>query len=322
MKKYLIILLTVCAILFAVAPQSAFATPALPVDWDKFSIGDTITAEISAYGVKSTHTGYKEDDKNAKIFYTREGRADPIQPLRFILTAKQSLPGTVQEVEFTVQPFDVVNRYAGKKMEKFYRKVQGGAGKRLNVNMEYKIPPKARLLVVTAQLKDYYKKGSQTLPRYTTVEYELRVVGFAKASADQFRGKTVTKVNDSKGKRIIIEDKHSDAITAAIGIGGSFAAAFIYWLFHRKKSKANQTTATVAKQKETFQPREELREQTLREQENTKQAGTLATSGAAYSTSNDISKQGDASDQLQFCSNCGSKLKLGSKFCENCGTKV
>ena len=294
MKKYLSILLAVCAILFAVAPQSAFATPALPVDWDKFSIGDTITAEISAYGVKSTHTGYKEDDKNAKIFYTREGRADPAQPLRFILTARQSLPGTVQEVEFTAQPFDVVNRYAGKKMEKFYRKVQGGAGKRLNVNMEYKIPPKARLLVVTAQLKDYYKKGSQTLPRYTTVEYELRIVGFAEASADQFRGKTVTKVNDSKGKRIIIEDKHSDAITAAIGIGGSFVAAFIYWLFHRKKGKANQTTSAEAERKTVAEAKQ-------------KEA---------------VQQQEEQSNQPQFCSNCGSKLKPGSKFCENCGSKV
>ena len=143
--------------LFCSFVSSAFATPAIPVDRDTFSIGNTVTAEITAYGVKSTHTGYKEDDKNAKIFYTRQGRADPAQPLRFILTAKQSLPDTVQEVEFTAQPFEEMNRYAGKKMEKFYRKGKGSAGKRLNVNIEYKVPPKARMLVVTAQLKDYYQ---------------------------------------------------------------------------------------------------------------------------------------------------------------------
>ena len=146
--------------LFCFFVPAAFATPAIPVDRDTFSIGNTITAEISAYGVKSSHTGYKEDDKNAKIFYTRQGRADPAQPLRFILTAKQSLPGTVQEVEFTAQPFEEMNRYAGKKMEKFYRKGKGGAGKRLNVNIEYKVPPKARMLVVTAQLKDYLQQLS------------------------------------------------------------------------------------------------------------------------------------------------------------------
>ena len=215
----------------------AFATPAIPVDRDQFSIGNTITAEITAYGVKATHTGYKEDDKNAKIFYTRQGRADPAQPLRFIVAAKQSLPGTVQEVEFIAQPFEEMNRYAGKKMERFYRKGKGGAGKRLNVNIEYKVPPKARMLVVTAQLKDYYKKGNQTLPRYTTVEYELRVVGFAEANANQFHGKTVTKVNDSKGKRIIIEKKGTDAAVAAIGIGGSLLAALIFWLIHKLKKK-------------------------------------------------------------------------------------
>ena len=221
--------------LFCFFVPAAFATPAIPVDRDTFSIGNTITAEISAYGVKSSHTGYKEDDKNAKIFYTRQGRADPAQPLRFILTAKQSLPGTVQEVEFTAQPFEEMNRYAGKKMEKFYRKGKGGAGKRLNVNIEYKVPSKARMLVVTAQLKDYYQKGSQTLPRYTTVEYELRVIGFAEANANQFHGKTVTKVNDSKGKRMIIEKKGTDAAVAAVGIGIPILAALGYWFLHRKK---------------------------------------------------------------------------------------
>ncbi len=227
--------LLVLTALFCFFVPSAFATPAIPVDRDTFSIGNTITAEISAYGVKSSHTGYKEDDKNAKIFYTRQGRADPAQPLRFILTAKQSLPGTVQEVEFTAQPFEEMNRYAGKKMEKFYRKGKGGAGKRLNVNIEYKVPPKARMLVVTAQLKDYYQKGSQILPRYTTVEYELRVIGFAEANANQFHGKTVTKVNDSKGKRMIIEKKGTDAAVAAVGIGIPILAALGYWFFHRKK---------------------------------------------------------------------------------------
>ena len=227
--------LIVLTALFCFFVPAAFATPAIPVDRDTFSIGNTITAEISAYGVKSTHTGYKEDDKNAKIFYTRQGRADPAQPLRFILTAKQSLPGTVQEVEFTAQPFEEMNRYAEKKMEKFYRKGKGGAGKRLNVNIEYKVPPKARMLVVTAQLKDYYQKGSQILPRYTTVEYELRVIGFAEANANQFHGKTVTKVNDSKGKRMIIEKKGTDAAVAAVGIGIPILAALGYWFFHRKK---------------------------------------------------------------------------------------
>ncbi len=225
--------LIVLTALFCFFAPAAFATPAIPVDRDTFSIGNTITAEISAYGVKSSHTGYKEDDKNAKIFYTRQGRADPAQPLRFILTAKQ--PGTVQEVEFTAQPFEEMNRYAGKKMEKFYRKGKGGAGKRLNVNIEYKVPPKARMLVVTAQLKDYYQKGSQILPRYTTVEYELRVIGFAEANANQFHGKTVTKVNDSKGKRMIIEKKGTDAAVAAVGIGIPILAALGYWFFHRKK---------------------------------------------------------------------------------------
>lgn len=227
--------LIVLTALFCFFMPAAFATPAIPVDRDTFSLGNTITAEISAYGVKSSHTGYKEDDKNAKIFYTRQGRADPAQPLRFILTAKQSLPGTVQEVEFTAQPFEEMNRYAGKKMEKFYRKGKGGAGKRLNVNIEYKVPPKARMLVVTAQLKDYYQKGSQILPRYTTVEYELRVIGFAEADANQFHGKTVTKVNDSKGKRMIIEKKGTDAAVAAVGIGIPILAALGYWFFHRKK---------------------------------------------------------------------------------------
>jgi hypothetical protein len=140
-------------------------------------------------------------------------------------------------VEFTAQPFEEMNRYAGKRMEKFYRKGKGGSGKRLNVNIEYKVPPKAHMLVVTAQLKDYYKKGNHILPRYTTVEYELRVVGFTEANANQFHGKTVTKVNDSKGKRMIIEKKGTDASVAAVGIGGSLLAALIYWLIYKLKKK-------------------------------------------------------------------------------------
>ncbi len=247
--KRIIFLLLAAVMFFAAAPKSSFATPAIPVDRDEFSIGNDITAEFTAYGVKSRHTGYKEDNKNAKIFYTRQGTADPARPLRFILSAKQSLPGTVQEMEFTAQPFDVVNRYAGKKMERFYRKTKGSEGKKLNLNVEYKIPPKARLLVVTAQLKDYYKQGSKMMPRYTTVEYELHVVGYAEANANPLSGKSVKKVNDGKGKRIIVEDKHSDAITAAIGIGGSLIAALIYWLLHRKKKKAGLDQAADSEQR-------------------------------------------------------------------------
>ena len=212
-----------------------FATPAIPVDRDEFSIGDVITAEISAYGVKSTHTGYKENEKEAKIFYTRKGKADSTQPLRFILTAKQFVQGASQEVEFTAQPYAEMNRYAGQKLEKFHRKVQGSAGKRLNVNFEYKLPPKTRLLVATVQLKDYYKKGNQVLPRYTTVEYELNVVGYVEANANPLRDKNVTTVRDSKGKRMIVEKKGTNAAVAAVGIGGSLIAAFVYWLIHRRR---------------------------------------------------------------------------------------
>ena len=103
------------------------------------------------------------------------------------------------------------------------------------MNIEYKIPHKARLLVVTAQLKDFYKEGNKTLPRYTTVEYELRVVGYAEANATPFSGKSVKKVNDNKGKRIIIEKKGTNAAVAAIGVGGSLLAALVYWLIHKRK---------------------------------------------------------------------------------------
>ena len=277
------------------------------------------------YGVKSQHTGYKEDNANGKIFYTRTGTADPGQPLRFLLSAMQSLPGAVQEMELTVQPFDVVNRYAGKKMETFYRKAKGSPGKQLNVNIEYKIPPKARLLVVTAQLKDFYKEGNKTLPRYTTVEYELRVVGYAEANATPFSGKSVKKVNDNKGKRIIIEDKHSDAIVGAIGIGGSFVAAFIYWLFHRGKKKTGAGSAQQQeqrKQNEIKPQQEEQKKQALQEQEARQPVGAEGTIGAVSSAPNLISNQTAISEQPHFCSNCGAKLKPGSRFCENCGTKV
>ena len=215
----------------------AFATPAIPVDRDEFSIGNNITAEITAYGVKSKHAGYKEDKKKPAIFYTRKGTADAGQPLQFILAAKQSLPGAAQEFEITMQPYSEMNRHAGQKLEKFYRKVQGSAGKRLNVNLEYKLPPKSRLLVATVQLKDHYKKGSKVLPRYTTVEYELYVVGYVEANANPLRNKDVKVVRDSKGKRMIIEKKGTDAAVAAVGIGGSLIAALIYWLFRKRKKK-------------------------------------------------------------------------------------
>ena len=224
-------------VLLCVFVPVTFATPAIPVDRDEFSIGDTITAEVSAYGVKSTHTGYKENEKEAKIFYTRKGTADTTQPLRFILTAKQSVQNASQEVEFTAQPYAEMNRYAGQKLEKYHRKVQGSVGKRLNVNFEYKLPPKSRLLVVTVQLKDYYKKGNQVLPRYTTVEYELNVVGYIEANANPLRDKNVTTVRDSKGKRMIIEKKGTNAAVAAVGIGGSLIAALVYWLIQRRRKK-------------------------------------------------------------------------------------
>lgn len=223
--------------LFCLFAHAAFATPAIPVDRDEFSIGNTVTAEFTAYGVKAQHTGYKEEIKDSRIFYTRRGTADPGQPLRFTLAAKQSLQGAVQELEVTMQPYAEMNRYAGKKLEKFYRKIKGTAGKRLNVNMEYTLPKNSRLLVATVQLKDYYKNGNQVLPRYTTVEYELNVVGFAEANATQLSGKTVKKVNDSKGKRMIIEKKGTDAAVAAAGIGIPVLAALLYWFIHKRGKK-------------------------------------------------------------------------------------
>lgn len=232
LKGIVFLIVLLCALV-----PAAFATPAIPVDREEFSIGNTVTAEITAYGVKAQHTGYKEDKKKPAIFYTRKGTADPAQPLRFIVTAKQSLKDETQEAEIIMQPYSEMNRYAGQKLEKFQRKVQGSAGKRLNTKIEYKLPPKSRLLVATLQLKDYYKKGSKTLPRYTTVEYELKVVGFAEASANPLRNKNVTVVRDSKGKRMIVEKKGTNAAVAAVGIGIPVLAALGYWFIHKRKKK-------------------------------------------------------------------------------------
>ena len=224
-------------VLFCFFVSAGFATPAIPVDRDEFSIGNTITAEFTAYGVKAQHTGYKEENKDSRIFYTRKGTADPAQPLRFTLAAKQSLQETVQELEITMQPYAEMNRYVGKKLEKFYRKIKGTAGKRLKVNMEYTLPKSSRLLVATVQLKDYYKKGNQVLPRYTKVEYELNVVGFAEASATPLSGKNMKVVRDSKGKRMVVEKKGTDAAVAAVGIGIPVFAALLYWFIHKRKKK-------------------------------------------------------------------------------------
>ena len=224
-------------VLLCVSLPAAHSTPAIPVDRDDFSIGNTVTAEITAYGVKAQHTGYKEDKNKPAIFYTRKGTANSSQPLRFIVTARQSLKDAAQEVEITIQPYSEMNRYAGQKLEKFHRKVQGSVGKRLNTQIEYKLPPKSRLLVATLQLKDYYKEGTKTLPRFTTVEYELNVVGLAEASANPLRNKNMTVVRDSKGKRIIIEKKGTDAAVAAVGIGIPVIAALGYWFIHKRKKK-------------------------------------------------------------------------------------
>ena len=81
----------------------------------------------------------------------------------------------------------------------------------------------------------FYKKGSKLLPRYTSVEYELNVVGFAEANANPLSGKSVTVVRDSKGKRMIIEKKGTDAAVAAVGIGIPVVAALGYWFIHKRK---------------------------------------------------------------------------------------
>lgn len=216
---------------------AAQATPPAPVDIETFSVGDAVTAQIVVYDAKSQHITYEEDPKEARIFYKRQGTADPGKTLRMVLTAKQSLPGTVQEAEITMQPYGEMNRYAGKKLERFHRKVKGTEGKKLDVSIKYNVPDKTRLLIATLQLKDYYKKGNQVLPRYTTVEYEFRMIGFAEASANPLRNKKVTTVRDKTGKRMIIEDKGTDIAFAAIGIGISVIAALGYWFLHRRKNK-------------------------------------------------------------------------------------
>ena len=227
-----IVLLTALVCLFV---PSALATPPAPVDIESFSVGDVITAQIVVYDATSKHITYEEDPKEARIFYKRQGMADPGKTLRLVLTAKQSFPGTAQEAEITMQPYEEMNRYAGKKLERFHRKVKGTEGKKLDVSIKYDVPDKTRLLIATLQLKDYYKKDDKVLPRYTTVEYEFRMIGFAEASANPLRNKKVTTVRDKTGKRMIIEDKETDAAVAAAGIGIPVIAALGYWFLHRRK---------------------------------------------------------------------------------------
>ena len=229
-----IVLLTALVCLFV---PSALATPPAPVDIESFSVGDVITAQIVVYDATSKHITYEEDPKEARIFYKRQGMADPGKTLRLVLTAKQSFPGTAQEAEITMQPYEEMNRYAGKKLERFHRKVKGTEGKKLDVSIKYDVPDKTRLLIATLQLKDYYKKDDKVLPRYTTVEYEFRMIGFAEASANPLRNKKVTTVRDKTGKRMIIEDKGTDAAVAAVGIGIPVIAALGYWLIHKRRKK-------------------------------------------------------------------------------------
>jgi LPXTG-motif cell wall-anchored protein len=229
-----IVLLTALVCLFV---PSALATPPAPVDIESFSVGDVITAQIVVYDATSKHITYEEDPKEARIFYKRQGMADPGKTLRLVLTAKQSLPGTAQEAEITMQPYEEMNRYAGKKLERFHRKVKGTEGKKLDVSIKYDVPDKTRLLIATLQLKDYYKKEDKVLPRYTTVEYEFRMIGFAEASANPLRNKKVTTVRDKTGKRMIIEDKGTDVAVAAVGIGIPVLAALGYWVLRRRKKK-------------------------------------------------------------------------------------
>lgn len=229
-----IVLLTALVCLFV---PSALATPPAPVDIESFSVGDVITAQIVVYDATSKHITYEEDPKEARIFYKRQGMADPGKTLRLVLTAKQSLPGTAQEAEITMQPYEEMNRYAGKKLERFHRKVKGTEGKKLDVSIKYDVPDKTRLLIATLQLKDYYKKEDKVLPRYITVEYEFRMIGFAEASANPLRNKKVTTVRDKTGKRMIIEDKGTDVAVAAVGIGIPVLAALGYWVLRRRKKK-------------------------------------------------------------------------------------
>ncbi|MBQ9320182.1 MAG: zinc ribbon domain-containing protein, partial [Acidaminococcaceae bacterium] len=108
-------------------------------------------------------------------------------------------------------------------------------------------------------------------------------------------------------------------------IGGSFVAAFIYWLFHRGKKKTGAGSAQQQeqrKQNEIKPQQEEQKKQALQEQEAKQPVDAAGTIGAASSAPNIISNQTAVTEQPHFCSNCGAKLKPGSRFCENCGTKV
>ncbi len=155
----------------------ASATPPAPVDIETFSVDGKVTAVISIYDAWSQQISCQEDREEAKAFYKRKGMMDTDGTLRFSLLSKQSLPGTAQEVEITMEPYEDMSRQADKKLDPFHRTAQGTAGKRLNVSVKYKIPDKTCLLVATVTLKDYYKKDDKVLPRYTTVEYEFRQVG-------------------------------------------------------------------------------------------------------------------------------------------------
>jgi len=158
---------------------AAFATPPAPVDIESFTVGDVVTAVIDVYDANSRHISCTQDENGARAFYKRKGTADPGRTMRFSLLAKQSLPDAVQEMEITVEPYEDMSRQDDKKLQPFHRKVQGSAGKRLNVSVKYHIPDKTRLLVITFQLKDYYKQNGKILPRYTIAEYEYQVLGFA-----------------------------------------------------------------------------------------------------------------------------------------------
>lgn len=157
----------------------ASATPPAPVDIETFSVDGTVTALISVYDARSKQISCQEDRDEARAFYKRKGMMDTNGTLRFAILSKQSLPGAAQEVAITMEPYEGISRQADKKLEPFHRTVQGTAGKRLNVSVKYKIPDKTCLLVATITLKDYYKKDDKVLPRYTTVEYELKQLGAA-----------------------------------------------------------------------------------------------------------------------------------------------
>ena len=162
---------------------AAFATPPAQVDIESFTVGDVVTAVINVYDASSRLISCTQDENGARALYKRKGMADPGRTLRCSLLAKQSLPDTVQEMEITVEPYQDMSRQDDKKLEPFHRKVQGSAGKRINVSVKYHIPDKTRLLVITFQLKDYYKQDGKILPRYTMAEYEYQIPGFAETDA-------------------------------------------------------------------------------------------------------------------------------------------